>query len=560
MNNIQIIKKIIYILDNKKIIFFSILTILRSLLEVLGIGLLVPIISIISDDSKFKNFLFKNNILFFEDTEKLFLIFVFIFLAAYFFKTIFLVFYNIYLAKYIHNLYADISKKILINYIDKGYKFFIKTNSAKIIRNISGEANLFAVGIVGSLISLISNSLLVLSIALLLIWYNLYSLGVIITIALISFIIVRFNNSKFQYWGEVRHKESEKMLKNLNEIIGSIKEILIYNKKNFFTKNFYYHLSNFSKASVFKDSFLTITTPLIEFIGVFIFFIFLIISFLILKIDFSEIIVTFGIFAFASIKLLPNTTQIVRAIQNLKFNIPAVKILPSQINNSKIKKDFSYESNEIHNIKIKNLKFSYLKNSKEVIKNINLNIDKKDKIAIVGESGSGKSTLLNILCGLLKPSSGKIIVNKNESLKIKSIQSVIGYVSQNIFISDDTAFFNISLSNKINKMNKEQIKKIAKSLKLNINLNKKVGDRGSKLSGGQIQRIGIARALYRNPQILILDEATNALDEKTEKEVLNYIFKEFKERIIIFCTHKTSIISNFNKVIKINKGNIKLKN
>ena len=140
----------------------------------------------------------------------------------------------------------------------------------------------------------------------------------------------------------------------------------------------------------------------------------------------------------------------------------------------------------------------------------------------------------------------------------------IGYVSQFVYVVDDSILFNIALSEEVSNKSKNFIIKLLQILNLkklsNKNLRSPLGERGSKLSGGQIQRIGIARALYREPSILILDEATNALDDKTENKVLDYLFDKFNDKIIIFCTHKKKLLKYCTKIIEVKNKKIKVSN
>ena len=187
---------------------------------------------------------------------------------------------------------------------------------------------------------------------------------------------------------------------------------------------------------------------------------------------------------------------------------------------------------EINTLNFDDISFSYKNHEKLVLKGLNFQLKKGEKIAIVGETGSGKTTLLNLISSLLYPKSGKIIINKQKELDYSSnIRNNIGYVSQSVYLSDNSILFNITFQNKISSKEMRDLTSVLESLNLNkinnqpINLESPIGERGAKLSGGQIQRVGIARALFRDPSIMILDEATNALDNETEKKFLIIFLK-----------------------------------
>lgn len=554
MGSINFFKKTIKLIGAKKIFFLTFLSIIRAFAEMASIGLLIPIVGVLANGNQnlnSYNFLILNNI----SQEKLIFYFIFLFLLVYLIKTVYIVFYNLYVAKFSHNLNILVSENLLKAYLNKGFSFFNEINSSKIIRNITGEANLFAIGIIGSLIIIFSNFLLFFSITVLIISVNKYSILVILSLVILSYLIVKFNNKKFISWGEVRFKENNLILKSLNELLGGIKEVYLYQKSGFYIESFKRHIENLARASIFKDTYLAISAPLIEFFGLLFFFTFLIFLIVFQSINYNEIVIMFGVFAFASIKILPNIVQIVRACQNLKYNMPAGKIVIKNLAKKRSSKTFQKKIiSNFKSLQLKNVKFKY-DNKKDIFNKLNLKITAGEKIAIIGESGSGKSTLINLISGLLKPTNGNIYLNNKEELYFSNL---IGYVSQNVYLSDDNLMKNISLDNKINDKDYKTILDIIKNLKLqNINVKKVLGERGSKLSGGQIQRVGIARCLFRNPEIIILDEATSALDSKTENKVIDYIFSKCVNKTVIFCTHKKSFIKKFDKVLEIKNKDLK---
>lgn len=557
-------QKIFLILNNKnKLKFFliSFLGIVRALSEILGIALIIPILTLISDPNgaeKLTRYLpiFQN-----MESNTLILIFIIIFLFVYFIKTIFLIFFNIVITRFAQNLFSETFEKVLKIYLKKNYSFFSKINSAKLIRNISGETNIFALGVIASMLTLFTNIFLVAGIFVLLISYNFNTLYIILAMSLISIVIVNLNNTKNTYWAKKRQFESEKVLKKLNEIFGSIKEIIIYDKRSFFLKGAKLHVDQLAKAGVYRDVSISIYAPIIEFLAILIFCLYLIFLFIYKDTNFDEIIVFIGVLVFASLRILPYMIQIVRSIQSIKFNYPAVNV----INNILGKRSFKENKDKINNknkllfkneikaLDLKNVSFSYKEKSKKIINKLSYKMLPGDIIGIIGQSGSGKTTLINLISGLLKPTFGKILINKNHNIKFENIKDKIGYVSQTVYLSDESIKSNIALGNLITKKEEKYIDFLLKKLNLSeLNKNLNIGEKGSRISGGQIQRIGIARALFRNPEILILDEATSSLDQKNEKIVVKFLKKFCSNKILIFSTHKIKLLTNCNKIIKIN--------
>ena len=283
--------------------------------------------------------------------------------------------------------------------------------------------------------------------------------------------------------------------------------------------------------------------------------------------DLNEILVLFGVFAFACLRLLPTVIGFIRSFQNIKFNLPACDVVYQVLKDLKDSDVFLSDrgliKNQLENIEFKNVSFSYRGQTLPVLKDLTFSIKKGDRIAVVGETGSGKTTLLNLISSLISPSTGKIIINNIDKIDFyKQIRNRIGYVSQSVYLSDNTVFFNVTLRNNVTEEERQNLLFILDSLNLTTINNEKinqfnfVGERGSKLSGGQIQRIGIARALFRDPDILILDESTNALDDENEEKILNYLIKKFSKKIIIFCSHKKEILKYCNKIIEVKNNTI----
>lgn len=567
------IKKIFILLSpkNKKNLFFlSILTILRAGLELLSIGLVIPILSIVIDPESFTN-IYSSNYKFIKDLSgnNIFFLVTGTFIIIYFIKTIFIIFYSYENSKFLNNLYVEISNKILKNYLSRDYLFFISNNSSKLVRNINTESNLFSVGVVGNLIMILSNFFIFISVCVMLVVYNFNSIYVIIFIFCISLAIVKLNSAKFKKWGLVRQHHASMLIKKLNEIIGNIKEVILFRNQNFFLVETNFHLNKGAKSAIYKDFFLGLSAPLIEFFGIFIFFSFFLYLVIFLSIPLTDIIILLGVFAFASFKLLPNLINIIKSTQNLKYNSSATNVVYEEIIEKSFLKDNNYENIPQKNyplkqIEFKNISFAYSGKNKKIINNFSFEIKGKDKIAIVGKTGVGKTTLLNLCSGLITPAEGEILINNQSDLKINNFFDQIGYVSQSVYLADDTIAFNIALNRNLNEQNMSLIRNLIHELDLesilspNDQLNTIVGEKGSKLSGGQIQRLGIARSLYRRPAILFIDEGTGSLDEIVEEKILNYLFDLMKERIVIFSTHRSKVLKYCNKVIQIEAHKINI--
>jgi ABC-type multidrug transport system fused ATPase/permease subunit len=290
------------------------------------------------------------------------------------------------------------------------------------------------------------------------------------------------------------------------------------------------------------------------------------------KRDMVDIIQYLGVFTVASIRVAPGAAKMLHSFQTIKYIEPTVKLLLREFNskdNSYVKKNYQQKKPNISlkfqkEINLTNLSFSYPIRKEFSLSKISMTVKKNDFIGIIGETGSGKSTLVNLLIGLLKPSEGKIEVDGlNINSNLSEWYKKIGYVPQSVYLTDDTIKKNIAFGLREDNIDGDLITQAVEKASLNQFINNLsngletiVGEKGIRLSGGQQQRIGIARALYRDPEILILDEATSSLDQTTEKKIMESVRLLKKQKTLIVITHRLATVSNCGKIYFIDNGRI----
>ena len=286
--------------------------------------------------------------------------------------------------------------------------------------------------------------------------------------------------------------------------------------------------------------------------------------------DNVEIIGLITLYAAVSFRLMPSSTRIIAAGQRIRSFAPNLNLIESEFIYTS--KNISDENNEkIKSLKFKNLKFkdvtfTYGKNEKNILIDVNLEINRGEIIGIYGESGSGKSTFVNLISGLLKPQIGNIQIN-NENLENKKPNwlASLGYVPQQTTLFNETIETNISFFENQNQ-NETCNKKITKVLEqanlknlidsLPNKLNTIVGENAAKLSGGQIQRIGIARALFNDPEFIIFDESTSSLDLENETDIMKFVYSLKKRKTVIFISHKKQILERCDKIFEVKNNRI----
>tara|TARA_B100000029_G_scaffold83920_2_gene74702 strand:- start:5023 stop:6750 length:1728 start_codon:yes stop_codon:yes gene_type:complete len=553
---------------NKSIIIF-ILTLICSVTELIGIGLIIPIIQIFIGSQAQFHLTFIPEYL--RTSAENLLIFT---LLCFLLINIIKFFLNKMLIKkqnsFCHNLNAKITKKLFKLYLNQDYSFFVNKSSSELIRNLVHECVLFSIGLVFQVLRLISESVIFISISVFLLIYNFQiALFSLVLFSILGFFLIKRNDKNLKFWGKMRQFHSAQALRQLQQSFGSYRELIINNLINIFFKQYSYHVEENAKFGINKDTVIQMPRLILELVAVFV--LISIITFLIIQGNsLSEILVLLGVIFYSTLRLLPSISKIVVAAQNIKYNKAVFDVIYTGLTNYN---NFAFESNnkpnqndgfkDFNKIILNEVGFSYSK-EKKIFQNLNLIINKGDKIGIVGKTGSGKSTLTNILCGLIDIEDGQIYTDDNKNKKnYKSIQKLIGYVPQSVSIFDESIIFNISLKDKVSDQELEKINKILEIVDLtNVVENltqkhyEKIGENGSKLSGGQNQRLGIARALFKDPTILILDEATNALDIITEEKIINNVLNYFSTLTIISISHRPASLKFCDKIIEIKNFNI----
>ena len=552
-----------------KLYLILFLTLISVFIELIGIGLIIPILTIFVDNDYLKY----TKIFFAEEKpkEEIFRIILVLFVFVYFCKFLILRYLIHQQNELSHKMYTDLSRKIFENYLYKDFLFHVKNNSSNLIRNIQTEANIFCFHVIFPGIRLISEVVIFLSITSLLLIFNFKaSLVVISFFSIVGYLLIKRTNTKLKHWGEIRQYHSSQTLKQLQQSFLSLREVIINNIQQIFLNK--YHSHNLMNAFAGRNRDTTVQMPrlILELLGV---TTFVVLIFFLLRLGqpISEIFVIIGVFFFAAVRLFPSITKIINSVQSLRYNNAAVDLIynelidfkENQISIGNKKKADDKNKIEFKKILFKDLDFSYDQNKKKILEKINLQIEKKDKIGLIGKTGVGKTTFINLITGLLKCDKGGIYIDKQNLDSIKpEWQKIIGYVPQSVSIIDENILFNVTLEHDEKKVDFKKLNEVLKTVDLYdhiFSLPKNVfeiaGERGMKLSGGQSQRIGIARALYKDPKIIIFDEATNSLDELTENFILKRLF-DLEDKTIITISHRDNSLKYCNKIFEIKNNSI----
>ena len=572
MKNKNFLTKSLDLIDNKKQFYFLFfLSLVGVFVELLSIAIVIPVVVFLIEQDPIEKFQILKPIFNFLSisNKKEIIIFSLLGIAiVYFLRFLFLIFLNYYKNLFSYNLSLNIKRDLINNYLSQDYSYFFNENSSRLIKNIIVEASHFSGNLVDRIFYIFIDIFVISTVLISLIFFEPVISFIIATfLSFIALILFSFSKGRISKWGNARFNLDQDLMKYLLEVFNSIREIKIFDKKIFFVNSFIKKYSPLGYISVKQQTFTSIIKQSYEMVTL---FAFCILVFYLYSQNYSnqEILTTIGIFSIAAFRLLPLFSRLLLGMQDVKFYMPSINHLYAEFYN--LNKNIKLIDNikkintlQIKNsFEIKNINYSYDKN-KKVLDNINLKINKNDKIGIFGKSGSGKSTFIDIVFGLIKPDNGSIYIDdKKLDINEGIFNYKLGYVSQNPYLLDDSVKKNIAFGQNNEEIDEDLVLKSLEIVQMKNwldgtknGLETIIGENGKMISGGEKQRIGIARTLYFNAEFILLDEPTSALDEETTNKILG-ILDTLKNRTIIMISHQKNNLSICDKIYEMKNGKL----
>ena len=570
-NPISRLKNILEPKDMKSLYAIFFILLLSGIFETAGIASIIPFINILSDPQYTVTnpyLLIVINYLNLDLRESKVLIGISV-LLLFIFINLFNIFSLHRILYFIARIDAKTSRTVLQHYLDRPYKEFVGSSPGSLTKHILEDASMLGAGIIYPLIQVLSKSIIIIFISLLLIIidYKIFITSFLL-LTIIYIIIYKNFTSVVKSSGEERVILNDQRYKTTRDVFNSLKEVKFY-----FLQNYYYNY--FSKSAIgfsnidARIGFLsTIPKYIIETIMFSIIFI-SIIYLIFIESPLTVHLPLMGVFILAAYRAVPMLQNVYSNINIYKLYEPIFELIEDIYkaikSTDKVKNTVSIDKIKLKEyIYFKNISFDYINNN-NLIKNLSFKIKANTMTTIIGSTGSGKTTLIDLLLGFYQPSSGKILIDQKE-LTIENrliFNRSIGYVPQIVNLQENSLAMNIALGIEKNRIEQSKLNKIIdivdlKDLvdSLDNGVNTNIGDRGIKLSGGQRQRVGIARALYLDPNILVLDESTNELDNKTENRIIDSIYQTYPNITIIMITHRLSSLKLSDNVLLLKDSNI----
>ena len=557
------------------IVFFMILV--SAGLDLIGVSAILPVVSLLSAPDaataiegnlilRLLASLFNTN-----ETMKLSIIALIFLIAIFLIKigySFLLTFAN---NKFTMSFNRRLREKLMRIYLAMPYEFHHENNSSTLIRKSTYDVDIFTSAVSGFLEFLVKSITMLMIIVYLFISSYIAMLIIGGLISLFAIFIIFILKKKNKKLGAKIQELNSYNYKYLSQAFNGVKESKISNTEEFFVNVYVNNIIHINHYSLVRTMFGSIPGHTLEFVGVMGMVISLLVIIAIGDTQNYQIISTFSVFAYAVIKLLPCVTVVTSYINSFAFYSSSVDSIYRDLEDvknleSKIEKYGKYEQLVFNDsVKVSNVSFAYRDEpEKLVVKKISFDIHKNTSVAISGKSGAGKTTLVDIILGLLKPTQGNIVCDgKDINDNVRGWRDNLSYVPQNIYLMDDTirnnVIFGIDAKNIDDRkvwdaLDKAQLREFVEQSPKGLDTI--IGERGIRLSGGQRQRIGIARAFYRNTNIIVLDEATSALDYETEKNILDHVTEFSKDHTLIIITHRLNTIESCDYIYKIEEGYI----
>jgi ABC-type multidrug transport system fused ATPase/permease subunit len=582
------LSKFLYVLSGAKsrLVVLLLVFLSASVLEAVGIGLIGPFIGVVSNPESIHSIPLLN--LFYiqlgvKSSNEFILVLGFFVALIFSIKAVLYFIAQTFIFRFAFNQEEALILRLLNAYLKVPYTFHLSRNTADLIKNIIVEVNRFVHFCMLPLLNSISNLVISCVLLLLLAKTNFLLLAMILGVLLPVFILFQCFGSWFKQWGRTASQMYQEMMRTINHSLGGLKETRVIGCESYFLHQMEQQTLKHKKAVTLAYSFQVLPRILIEAAIVIFLALYIAFSQVLFEQSFQDVTALLGVFAFASIRLIPSTSQFIQGIGNLRNSSYTLDIiyhdlketeehqfeerLEQRVNNVNLIASVHNEIQTIpfyNQVTLKNVTYCYAGTSEAAITDISLSIEKGQSIALIGKSGAGKTTLVDIILGLLKIENGDILVDGVSIYNnLRSWQNLIGYIPQSIFLIDDTMERNIAFGVPDHLIDHKKLEQAIRASQLTElieqlpnGIKTSVGERGVRLSGGQRQRVGIARTLYHDREILVLDEATAALDNETERLVTESIRALSGIKTMIIIAHRLTTVKHCDRVYLLEKGRI----
>jgi ABC-type multidrug transport system fused ATPase/permease subunit len=538
-------------------------------LETCGIGLVIPVLGLLTSQDIAASFPTLKPVLAAlggPTREQLIVVSMLALIGVYGIKALFLALLAWRQARFAFETQASLSEQLFHGYLRQPWTFHLQRNSAQLIRNAVTEVSQFANNALMPGMILVTESLVVIGITALLIFIEpLGALLVVSALCLAALTFQRITRDRILRWGKARQYHDGLRIQHLQQGLGGAKDVKLLGREDDFFAQYSTHNLGSARASSRQNTMKQLPRLWLELLAV------TGLAGLVLVMiaqgkPLVALLPILGVFAAAAFRLMPSANRLLGAVQSVRYSLPVIQALNCEIQSLDTGPLLQWHSSLPFKktLTLEDIGFKYPNAETPALRGVSMTIRLGSSVGFVGGSGAGKSTLVDIVLGLLTPNSGRVLVDGVDiQTNLRGWQNQIGYVPQSIFLTDDSLRRNVAFGLAESQIDNEAVRRAIRASQLDDFVNSLpngantiVGERGVRLSGGQCQRIGIARALYHDPPVLVLDEATSSLDTTTEQGVMDAVNALQGSKTILIVAHRLSTVAQCDHLYRLEQGHI----
>lgn len=574
------LKKMSAILDKqqkKKIGGLMIMILFGGLLETAGVSLILPLITAILDEESFaanEKVVYISNLLHIDNIRHFIYLLLVALIFMYIFKNAYLLLLTYIQSKFVNRNRCRCTSNLLSQYLHRPYEYYLYAETSVILRTIYGDMdNIF--NLLLQCMNLAAEMVVAVCLGVFLLCMDFKMMIIIVGLMVLTTVFIsKVVKPKLNTIGEQSRQSQGTLYKWILQGVSGIKDVKVLNKEDFFTTQYKKSASDYAEYQVKNNVLTNLPRLLIETVAIVGILLYVGVS-MAMGVDMKSLLPLISAFALAAMRLLPSVNRINTYMANIAYYEPALNYIYENVNTKDLAKQEELDRLRLENpnttpitlkkeIRLSNITFAYPNSDKYIFENAEMVVPVGKSIGVVGVSGAGKTTIVDVLLGLLQLQGGTITSDGTNIFdNYGAWLSHVGYIPQSIYMLDDSIRNNIAFGVNEEDIDDVRIWEVLEQAQLKEfveelpdKLDSQIGERGVRISGGQRQRLGIARALYHDPELLIFDEATSALDNDTETAIMEAIDSLHGQKTMVIIAHRLRTIENCDIIYEVKDGKI----